>query len=52
MRFFRDLIFNLGLLLIIALVLFFLFPDMMRGVFQLYSGLFGPVLILIAIGVA
>jgi len=47
--FIKDLIRNLILLAIIGFVLFLLFPDMMRMFFQLYNGLFGPVLIILII---
>lgn len=49
MRFLKDFLRNLGLLLVIGLVLYVLFPDIMRQVFQIYGALFGPVVILIII---
>jgi hypothetical protein len=49
MRFLKDFLRNLGLLLVIGLILYVLFPYMMRQVFQLYGALFGPVVILIII---
>jgi hypothetical protein len=49
MRFLKDFLRNLGLLLVIGLILYALFPDMMRQVFQIYGALFGPVVILIII---
>ena len=51
-KFIKRLIQNLGLLLIIAIILFLVFPDMMRQVFQLFGGLFAPALIVILIVVA
>jgi hypothetical protein len=49
MQFLKDFLRNLVLLLIIGLVLFILFPDMMNQVFQLYAVLLGPIAILIMI---
>ena len=40
---------NLGALLIIGLVLFVLFPDMIKQVFHLYGALLGPLFILMLI---
>jgi hypothetical protein len=48
-EFLKDFLRNLGLLLIIGLVLFVLFPDMMKQIFHLYGALFGPVAIIIVI---
>jgi hypothetical protein len=52
MRFLLDFLTNLGLLFVIGLALLFLFPDMMKTIFQMYGALFGPVLILIIIVMA
>ena len=52
MRFFLDLLRNLGLLLIIGLALFIIFPDMMRQVFQLYGAIFGPLVIILIVVMA
>jgi len=43
---------NLGALLIIGLVFFVLFPDIMKQVFQLYGALLGPFIVLILIAAA
>lgn len=49
MQFFKDLLRNLGLLLIIVLALYVLFPGTMRQVLEVYGGLFGPLAILVFI---
>jgi len=49
MEFLKALLRNLGLLIIIGLVLIVLFPDMMKQIFQLYGGLFGPVALVLII---
>jgi hypothetical protein len=49
MEFLKGFLRNLGVLLIIGLVLFVLFPDMMKQVFQLYGELLGPVAIIVVI---
>jgi uncharacterized membrane protein YccC len=49
MQFLKDFLRNLVLLLIIGLVLFIIFPDMMNQVFQLYAAFLGPIAILILI---
>ena len=50
MQFLKAFLRNLVLLLVIGLVLFILFPDITRQIFQLYGALFGPfALILVAI---
>ena len=50
--FIKDLLRNLGLLLLIGIALFVIFPEMMRQVFQVYGALFTPALIVILILVA
>jgi hypothetical protein len=49
MQFLKDFLRNLVLLLIIGLVLFIVFPDMMNQVFQLYAAFLGPTALLIVI---
>ena len=49
MQFFKDFLRNLGLLIIIGVVLYFIAPKMMSQVIQLYGALFGPVAILLVI---
>jgi hypothetical protein len=49
MDFLKDLLRNLALLLIIGVVLFILFPDTMKQVFQLYGALFGPLAIILLV---
>ncbi len=49
MDFLKGFLRNLGLLLIIGLILFILFPDMMKQIFQLYGTLLGPVAIVVII---
>jgi hypothetical protein len=52
MQFFKGLLINLGLLLVIGLVLFVLFPDPMRQIFQTYCVIFGPIVVILLIVVA
>ena len=52
MQFIKDLLRNLALLLLIALVLFVIFPDIMRQIVQLYGLLFGPVILLLLVAFA
>lgn len=52
MQFVKGLVRNLLVLLVIGVVLFFMFPDMMKQVFQLYGALFGPLAIIILIVIA
>lgn len=40
---------NIVLLIALGMVLYFLFPDMMRRVFELYGALFGPIMILVIV---
>ena len=49
MQFLKDLLRNLAILIVIGLVLYFMYPDMMKQVFQLYGLLFGPLVIFIVI---
>ena len=49
MEFLKGFLRNLGLLLIIGLVLYVLFPDMMKQIFQLYGALLGPITIIVII---
>lgn len=52
MQFFKGLLINLGLLLVIGIALLILFPDMMRQIFQLYGALFGPGVLILLVVVA
>jgi len=52
MQFIKDLLRNLALLLLIGLVLFLIFPDIMRQIVQLYGLLFGPVILLLLVAFA
>jgi preprotein translocase subunit SecY len=52
MKFLSGLLVNLLLLGGIGLVLFLVFPDLMRQIFQLYGMIFGPALIILVIFVA
>ena len=52
MQFIKALLRNLALLVLIGLMLFVLFPDIMRQIAQLYGVLFGPVILLVLIGAA
>ena len=49
MRFFKDFLRNLGLLIAFGLVLFVLFPEFTSQAFSLYGALFGPLAIIIVI---
>jgi hypothetical protein len=49
MEFLKGFFRNLGLLLIIGLVLFVLFPEIMKQIFQLYGVLLGPIAIIVVI---
>ena len=48
-QFIKDVVRNLALLLILGVVLFLIFPDMMRQVLSLYGALFGPLIVVILI---
>lgn len=52
MQFIKDLFRNILILGFIGIVLFFLFPDMMRQVFDLYGQLLGPLVIIILMVIA
>jgi hypothetical protein len=52
MQFFKDFVRNLVILVVIGVVLFFMFPDMMKQVYELYGMLFGPLAIVILIVIA
>jgi tetratricopeptide (TPR) repeat protein len=49
MEFLKDLLRNIVFLIAIGVVLYIIFPDMMKQVIQLYGMLFGPVAILFVI---
>lgn len=49
MRFVSDFIRNLVILIVIGIVLLVVFPNMMGQVFQLFGGIFGPVIIVILV---
>jgi tetratricopeptide (TPR) repeat protein len=49
MEFLKDLLRNLAILIALGIVLYLIFPDMMKQVFQLYGMLFGPIAILFVI---
>ena len=49
MEFLKGFLRNLGVLLIIGIVLYVLFPDMLKQIFQLYGALLGPVAIIVVI---
>jgi hypothetical protein len=49
MEFLKDFLRNLVILIGIGVVLYIIFPDMMKQVFQLYGMLFGPIAILLVI---
>jgi hypothetical protein len=49
MQFFKALLRNLGLLIIIGVVLLIIFPGTMSQVFRLYGALFGPLVIVMLV---
>lgn len=52
MQFIKDFVRNLLILTTIGVVLFFMFPDMMKQVFELYGMLFGPLALVVLIVIA
>lgn len=52
MQFFKDFVRNLVILVVIGVILFFMFPDMMKQVYELYGMLFGPLAIVVLIVIA
>ena len=52
MQFIKDFIRNLLILITIGVVLFFMFPDMIKQVFELYGMLFGPLALVVLIVIA
>lgn len=46
MKFILKLLRNLAFLIVLGIVLYLLFPEMMSGVFQLYGKIFGPLALL------
>ena len=49
MQFIKDLLRNLAILIVIGLVVYFMYPDMMKQVFEAYGLIFGPLAILMVI---
>jgi len=49
MDFVKGLLRNLAFIVVLGIVLFLIFPDIMKQVSQIFGGLFGPLLILIVI---
>ena len=43
---------NLGFIILGGVILLIVFPDLMREIFQIFGGLFGPTLVVIIIIVA
>ncbi|RJP47665.1 MAG: hypothetical protein C4583_16065 [Anaerolineaceae bacterium] len=52
MQFIKDFVRNLVILVVIGMVLFFMFPGMMKQVFELYGILFGPLALVVLIVIA
>jgi hypothetical protein len=48
-QFLKNFLKNLGFLVVIGIVLFFVAPDMMRQVFDAFGQLFGPLAIIMII---
>lgn len=49
MQFLKNFLKNLGFLVVIGIVLFFVAPNMMRQVFDAFGQLFGPLAIIMII---
>lgn len=49
MSFFLKFLRNLALLLVVGIVLYLIYPDIMRQVYDLLGALFGPLILLILI---
>jgi hypothetical protein len=49
MQFLKDLLRNLAILIAIGLVVYFMYPDMMKQVYDAYGLIFGPLAILTVI---
>jgi len=49
MGFFKDFLRNILILVAIVVVLFIIYPDMMKQVFQVYGALFGPLAIIMVL---
>lgn len=52
MDFLKAFLRNLALLVIIGVVLFVLFPQMMKQVYELFGALFGPLVIILVAAAA
>ena len=49
MQFLKDLLRNLAILIVIGLVVYFMYPDMMKQVYESFGLIFGPLAILMVI---
>jgi uncharacterized membrane protein (DUF106 family) len=49
MKFLKQLMINLALLVGLGIFLYVLYPDMMKGVFDVYGQLFGPVAVVMLV---
>jgi len=47
--FIKNLLFNLGLLIVAGIILYMIFPEIMGGVFQISWLIYGPLVFLILI---
>jgi len=52
MQFLKDFLRNLLFLLLLGVVLYFMFPDMMKQIFELYGLLFGPLAVVMLLAIA
>lgn len=52
MQFIKDFLRNLLILLLLGAALYFIFPDMMKQVFELYGMLFGPLALVMLLAIA
>jgi hypothetical protein len=49
MRFFRKFIFNLVLLVVLLIAVYFIMPDIMGAIYKIYYAVLGPSLLLLLI---
>ena len=51
-RFIKKFLFNIVILVVLGLVLYIAFPDIMKMLFEIYGALFGPGIIILTVIVA
>ncbi|MEX2161431.1 MAG: hypothetical protein WD751_05900 [Anaerolineales bacterium] len=47
MQFLKDLLYNLGLVALAALILYILFPEQAGAMYQMYWMIYGPIILLV-----